>query len=77
MKTGSKLELQGGQNEAFIFIKVSELTLPDFVWDLEYASHYLYVAAGDGGLRIIDVTDPVNPLKSDILTLHFMLRVFV
>ena len=35
--------------------------LPDLITDLAIAGRYAYVADGDSGLRIVDITDPTAP----------------
>lgn len=37
--------------------------LPDAIWGVTVSGNYVYVAAYTGGLQIIDVSDPTNPLR--------------
>jgi hypothetical protein len=38
--------------------------LPNFVQDIYVAGDYVYVALGDSGLRVIDVSDPATPVEA-------------
>jgi len=38
---------------------------------------YLFVADGDSGLRILDISNPANPVKQGIISLPVMLTMFM
>ncbi len=42
-------------------LEIASLNTPYTIYDLAVVDDYAYLAAGDGGLRIIDVSDPSHP----------------
>lgn len=43
--------------------KVGQVSLPGVVWDIAFFSQYVCVANGEGGLAIVDISDPANPAE--------------
>ncbi|HEX2946106.1 MAG TPA: hypothetical protein VHT96_09135 [Clostridia bacterium] len=54
--------------EGRLLQKGFQLKLPSFITDLEVEGKTLYAAAGDAGLYIVDISDPLKPLKKGIYT---------
>ncbi|MBD3163476.1 MAG: hypothetical protein GF328_15340 [Candidatus Latescibacteria bacterium] len=46
--------------------EVGSLLMPELVHEVEVVGPYAYVAAGDSGLRIIDVSDPEDPFEAAV-----------
>lgn len=44
--------------------QVGSLWMPDFVRDIVVADEYVYVAADEGGLLIVDASDPAHPTET-------------
>ncbi len=48
-------------------VKVGEILLPDFVREIEITYPYLFIANGEAGLRIVDVSNPSVPFEIGFL----------
>jgi len=62
--------LDGNQLEIFDCSDVSSpehlgsVVLRDKTWDIALSGDYAYVASGLGGVRVIDISDPLNPIET-------------
>lgn len=73
MTVAENYAFAGGDN--LCAVDISDLEAPimigsipglDFCWDITKRDDYLYVADNDAGLRIVDVSDPANPVETSV-----------
>ncbi len=50
--------------------EVGSIEVANITWDIDVSGNYVYIAAHNSGLRIINVSDPANPILAGVYADH-------